>query len=292
MQNKHYILSHGRWFWMGVFAFTVGIVHGQAPKLPETLDEKLDALAEVATDGFDVKTDVARLGAEAVPTVTRKLLESLAEGSSPSGAELSAIIDMPREDQQRANHQMGLVAIQCIALQTMTLDADTKQAAQQSIYGVLRSPYMIARKAAIYAAADSGGKDAADEIVPMLNDSDMSNRVNAAQMLAKIGDESTADKIAAILEQRRNGLTSDQIERDWSFRHGYSAIEMLRGKSTKPTETTVQQATQNKSPLPPHDAPIVEKRTLLPWPLLVLGVLGLVIAAAFLLLFICKNLES
>jgi hypothetical protein len=83
--------------------------------------------------------------------------------------------------------------------------------------------------------AYAGGKDFVEQIIPILDDNDKFNRVAAADMLAMIGDSSTVEKVEKVLEARRQGLTEDQIERDWSFKHGYSAITALKTKeSTQP----------------------------------------------------------
>lgn len=265
----------------------LGYMHAQVPNLPETLSEKIDALAGSAVDGNEVKKYLLELGPEVVPIITRKLEESLAEGSTPVGTKAFAMLDMPPEDQKRANHQMGLAWLQSTALQSMSLDPQTRIEAQQVIYGTLKSPYLIARKTAIYAAADSGGKGAVDQIVPLLDDFDMFNRANAAQVLAKIGDETTAMKIANVLERRRVGLTDDEVSKDVSFQHGYFAVEKLRRKTVEGTPTSVPNVADKQSFTQTPSAPAAEEKT--SYPIIPVLFLGVLIAGVIVFLFYRKN---
>ncbi len=232
--------------------------YGQAPKLPETLEERVDAAARAIPNGIkmiEVKNYLIQLGPNVVPVITQKLQQSLAEGSSPEGALAVAMLDMPHEDQKRANYQIGLVTLQGVAIREIPLNPTDKEKALNSLYSTLKSPYMISRKSALYAAANSGNISAVDEIIPLLNDKDLSNRVIAAQMLAKIGDASTADKVAQVLEKRRQGLTAEQVEKDWSFRHGYEAIELLRKKINQVgSQAQTQSETELSTPPPTPSA--------------------------------------
>lgn len=278
MQIKFLHLFIKNCFGIGIFAIFIGNGLAQAPKFPDTIDEKIDALALGASDGVDIKPYILELGPQAVPVITRKLLTSLAEGASTTASEVSAMIDMPREDGKRANYQMGLTSLQTIALNSLKVDSEVRNEAQRAIYGALKSPYMITRKTAIYASASSGGRAAVDEILPLLLDADMSNRVNAAQNLAEIGDESTADKIAAILEKRRVGLTAEEIDKDWSFRHGYHAIDKLRGKTAEPaTLAGAEPIETQSSSRTPSGSSVNESSP--SFPILPVAVVGIIILA-------------
>ncbi len=199
-------------------------------QIPDTLEGKVEMLGENVQENQVTKDYFLSLGPDVVPIVTEKLLKILAEGTSHEWGNEDAIINMPKEDQKRVRRQIGLLAMQEAALQNMALDPSVRQSAVASVNQALKSPYQVARRAAVYSAANGIGKDSIDAILGILNDEKMSNRVIAAQVLSKIGDESTAKKISAILDQRGKGLTPEQIQKDASFRHGYDAINTLTNK--------------------------------------------------------------
>jgi len=214
-------------FLMSIFTFLQS-GYSAAFKAPETLDEKIDAAAGSISEYDSTRDYFIKLGPEVVPIVTRKLLQSLKEGASIDGSEQVALIDMPVTDRERVWRQMGLITMQGEALEKMTLDPEVKQAASESVFQALKSPYPLSREAAMYSAAYGLGSEAVDQIIPLLNDPVISNRYTAAKMLKKVGTASTADRIEQILEERRRGLTADQIEKDGSFRVGYEAVKLLR----------------------------------------------------------------
>lgn len=175
-----------------------------------------------------------KLGPEVVPIVTQKLNASLDEGASAEGARNSVIMDMPLADQKRIRIQMGLIAMQGVALKNMRLDNSIRRAAVASLYRALKSPYQLSRYTALYAAAHGVGSEAVNNIIPLLNDITDMNRATAAKMLAEVGDTSAAKKIEEILKQRRQSLTAEQVDNDGSFRSGYEAIKELRKKAETP----------------------------------------------------------
>jgi len=200
-------------------------------QIPDSLEGKVDMLGGSVGENDSSKAYFLKLGPEVVPIVTQKLKQSLSEGASPEGSEKFAIIDMPEVDQKRVRHQIGLITMQGIALENMSLAPEVRKEALDSLYKALRSPYQISRKIAMYWAAYGAGSEAIDQMIPLLNDPEISNRYTAAEMLAIVGDASTADKIEEVLEQRRRKLNAQQVEKDGSFRVGYEAIRKLRSKA-------------------------------------------------------------
>jgi len=240
-----------------------------AAQLPDSLEGKIDMLGGSVAENELSKKYFIKLGPDAVPIVARKLLESLAEGASAEAARETIIMKMPPADQNRVRHQAGLIAMQGVALENMPLGSDVKKIALDSLYKALQSPYAHSRKVGLYSVTYGGGSEVVDYILPLLGDPVKSNRVIAAQMLAKIGDASTADKIEKALEQRRRGLTEEQVDSDWSFRHGYETIKTLREKeASKPIQAPPQAIAKQSSapPLTPEPPPLAEAGSQSPLP--------------------------
>lgn len=223
-----------RFILLVVLELTAVVGFGQHSGYPKTLDEHIDVLAAISAGGGSVETSVREIGSSFVPLASQKLMRSLSEGASPQGAGASTMLDMPSDDQQRANLQIGLAGLIGTALRELALNSETRREALDAIYSTLKSPYMISRRSALYAIGSSGDVSSVDEVLPLLEDKALSNRVIAAKTLLKIGDISTAAKIEKVLEKRRRGLTAEQVEKDGSFRHGYAAIKELMNKSNAP----------------------------------------------------------
>ncbi len=263
-------------------------------QIPESLEGKIDMLG-----GSVAENDVSRdyfinLGPDVVPIVTKKLMQSLAEGASPSAGQERIIMQMPRDDQKRVRHQIGLVAMQSHALGSMSLSPEARKEVEDSLYQALKSPYIAARRYTLTSIGINGDLSAVENVIPLLYDADYSNRIIAAQTLAKIGDASTAEKIEKILEKRRQGLTAEQIEKDWSFRHGYEAIESLRNGATavpNQSQSTTDPLTLAPTGSMPAASPSLAattKPTEAPaadYPIAVIVVLVVVIAGAIVFLF-------
>lgn len=236
MKSRYVLLSA-----ILAFVFLHASSNDNVAQIPESLEGKIDMLGGSVAENEFSRDYFIKLGPDVVPIVTQKLLQSLSEGASPEAGQEKIIMQMPLTDQKRVRHQIGLIAMQSYALRSMALSREARKEAEESLYKSLKSPYIETRKKALYSIGSNGDISAVGEVIPLLNDPDLSNRVIAAQMLVKIGDASTAAKIEAVLEQRRQGLTAEQIEKDWSFRHGYEAIKALKSKVT--TASTQAQAT-------------------------------------------------
>jgi len=198
---------------------------------PSSLDDQIDTLTGSVSENGISRDYFIKLGPEVVPIVTQKLLKSLSEGSSPEAAQEGIIMQMPRIDQKRVRHQVGLISMQAEALQNMELSPEVRRAAITSLYQALKSPYQHSRRSAIHAAAYGVGEESVDQIIPLLNDPEAANRYVAARELAMVGNISTADKIEEILEKRKRNLTVEEVENDGSFKVGYETIIKLRSKA-------------------------------------------------------------
>lgn len=216
---------------------------------PDLLEAKVDMLTQsvivtIESDHEALKSRVLGLGPGLVPIVTRKLLDSLLEKALPEAVKDTLLMHLPPDDEKRMRYQSALLQLQEIALENMALKPQVRSDARDSIYQALQSPYEHTRLFALQAAAYGVGSEAVDHIVPLLDDLEKQNRVIAAKMLSKIGDADTAAKIEKVLEKRRQGLTPEQIEADWSFRHAEKAIKELKTKNAamprKPVPATAE----------------------------------------------------
>lgn len=244
--------------WQTIALFSFFIAAKSAAQLPETLEEKVEILAISIAENEASKKYFIDLGPEVVPIVTEMLLRNLSEGSSPEAAAERIIMEMPPVDQKRVRYQIGLIAMQGAALQYMDLAPKERREALNSLYQAMRSPYQHSRKAGLYAVAYGVGCDGIEQILPLLNDPIESNRVIAAQLLSKIGDASTAERIEIILEQRRQGLTEEEVDMDWSFRHGFEAIKTLKDRTSTATRIPPQ-----STPLSTSDTPVKQSTSAL-----------------------------
>lgn len=236
--------------------FALFSISNSVSQIPDSLEGKVNMLASSVGENATSKAYFIKLGPEVVPIVTQKLLQSLAEGSSPEGAQEVVFMQMPPADQKRLSYQVGLIVMQGAALENMPLPPDVRQAALNSIYLALKSLYPSSRKRALYSAAYGVGSEAIDYIIPLLNDPEISNRYTAAKMLAKVGDASTSEKIEKVLEERRQGLTVEQIEKDGSFQIAYDAINALNNKASPTPSPTVPKAMPKPSITVPSPKPI------------------------------------
>jgi hypothetical protein len=88
------------------------------------------------------------------------------------------------------------------------------------------------RRRMLCSAADALGRfgeaEDAEALLPLLDGDDWIVRANAARALAKIGDEATANKIAAILEERAQKHSAEELRADLSFREGFKAIAEIK----------------------------------------------------------------
>ena len=201
----------------------------QTKKTSETREALLTTVAKDEANA-NWRSRFISYGPSAVPLITKELLQLLREGASDEAVREPAFSLMPLLDQKRAKQQAALIELQGIALNNMTLEFKMRDAAKNSIYQALQSPYEFARLTAISVATYAIGREAEDHIIPLLNDSEQSNRVVVAQMLSLIGDSRTADKMEEVLKRRREELTAKQIAEDWSLADAAQAIKELRSK--------------------------------------------------------------
>ena len=92
------------------------------------------------------------------------------------------------------------------------------------------------RRYAVTGVGAMGKVRDADVLLPLMKDPSEVIRVNTVHALGKIGDEDVATKMESILQERKSGLTNDQIRRDNSFVHGYQAISNIVARYTSAEE--------------------------------------------------------
>ena len=198
--------------------------------LPREVSPVLEYL--LPSDGKTQKITLDQLieerGDDLVKTLIYKIQSTLAEGASPESAGLTRFIEMPKEDQKRINIQERSIELLSRIYRSDNINNEQKKVLLVALYSMLKSPYSLTRLHALGLAAFLGKKTAVEHIIPLLEDPDKYIRVDAADRLSEIGDTSTADRIESIIQKRATGLTPEQIDNDWSFRHGYKAITKLR----------------------------------------------------------------
>lgn len=76
--------------------------------------------------------------------------------------------------------------------------------------------------------------DSTKALLKMIDDADESVRIAALDALGEYGTSDAAPAIAENLRRRSGGLSEEEIRKDYSFRHGHSAIERIAERFGKP----------------------------------------------------------
>lgn len=115
-----------------------------------------------------------------------------------------------------------------------------KQKFVSPLLRLVKSPNMWIRIRALQTLGEFEAVNVSDEVLPLINDKGEFVRVTALETLGKIGDEQAAIRIEQVLNERKKGLTEQQVRNDWSFEAGYTAIEAIKKRM----------ATHNPAPKP------------------------------------------
>ena len=199
-------------------------------ELPSTLDGKIDFICAAVSYNAPTQKYFVSFGPEAVPIVIQKLQQSLAQQVSVEASREDTLMKMPAADAKRVEHQVGLVWMEGVAIRDMSLPQATKNDLLASLRQALHSPYIYTRHDAMLMLGAYGSATDAEALLPLLDDPNDSNRYQAAESLAKIGNKEAIPKILGILEARKRRMSSEQVRKDGSFAKAYSTVRQLHAK--------------------------------------------------------------
>ena len=133
------------------------------------------------------------------------------------------------------------------------LEVDTNQFVEPLIFVTRNENYGKWTKiSAVIALGNIAGIEIQEDIFTLLNDEEEFIRSNSMRTLGKIGDPSTARRIRKILDKKSEGLSEEEMRRDYTFREGEKAIEEIEGRTRNKEEQETEQGIETGKKDPDH----------------------------------------
>ncbi len=133
------------------------------------------------------------------------------------------------------------------------LEVDTNQFVEPLIFVTRNENYGKWTKiSAVIALGNIAGIEIQEDIFALLNDEEEFIRCNSMRTLGKIGDASTARRIRKILDKKSEGLSEEEMRRDYTFREGEKAIKEIEGRTRNKEEQETEEGIETGKKDPDH----------------------------------------